>query len=157
MHSFRDYNLDSGPRQPSHHQHSAWKVHSSVRKIIILLWLLIPTCAAWGGIVVGAAIGAHAMKNEQQVQSGVGSWSFLPNPQTTSSHLPLVVINFQLLAWNDMRHSSNLRGTHCRTALLRGHRQCCPRRGDVEKGIHRAYNHRVIHWRAPLASPVLFC
>jgi hypothetical protein len=83
MHSVRHYNTEDGPRKPCLRQHSAWEAHPSVRKIVILLWSLIPACAVWGGIAFVVAIKSGALRNaEQQLQSTLGSWAFLPNAQT---------------------------------------------------------------------------
>ncbi|KAH7931385.1 hypothetical protein BV22DRAFT_1027624 [Leucogyrophana mollusca] len=38
------------PQAPSIRQPSPWRAHKSVRKVVVLLWILILACVLWGGI-----------------------------------------------------------------------------------------------------------
>lgn len=51
MHTVIDASVYFGPRKPSRRQPSAWRSHSSIRKIIIFLWLLVPLTIIWGAVM----------------------------------------------------------------------------------------------------------
>ena len=68
MHSVLHFDSLIGPRSPSELQPSAWQAHPSVKKIVIILWLLVPAFAIW----------ACALGEKVSIQS----WGLLPNNQT---------------------------------------------------------------------------
>ncbi|KAG2053536.1 hypothetical protein BDR06DRAFT_1008674 [Suillus hirtellus] len=41
-----------GPAKPSETQPSAWHAHSSVRKVVIFLWVIVAACAGWAVLVM---------------------------------------------------------------------------------------------------------
>ncbi|KAG2031518.1 hypothetical protein BDR03DRAFT_972342 [Suillus americanus] len=47
-------NLDSygGPAKPSEIQPSAWNAHTSIRKVVISLWVLVAACAGWATLIM---------------------------------------------------------------------------------------------------------
>ena len=63
-----------GPTAPSVIQPSPWSAHSSVRKIIITLWVLVAVCVFWGLIVALVSAGS--------IRDALNSWSFFPRAQS---------------------------------------------------------------------------
>ena len=61
-----------GPATPSQKQPSAWDAHSSVRKVLMTLWVLVLICIVWGFVVV--YLSDHSMSRTME------SWSFFPRP-----------------------------------------------------------------------------
>jgi hypothetical protein len=80
MHNVIDSISYTGPRPPAERQPSAWESHSSVKKIIIVLWCLVLGCAVWGGIV-----GIFWVKFITSAKGpGLYSWSIFPNDRTNT-------------------------------------------------------------------------
>ncbi|KAG9317144.1 hypothetical protein JVU11DRAFT_1336 [Chiua virens] len=63
-----------GPVSPSPRQPSAWRAHSSVRKVVLTLWALVVIYIVWGVIVVSLS--------DRSMSDAVKSWSFFPASQT---------------------------------------------------------------------------
>lgn len=78
MHNVTDLNSYVGPRPPSELQPSAWESHSSIKKIIILLWSLVLMCVIWGGMVIVA----WTQWVTSALGPGLDSWSLFPNSHT---------------------------------------------------------------------------
>ncbi|KAF9068490.1 hypothetical protein BDP27DRAFT_1448362 [Rhodocollybia butyracea] len=79
MHTVRDHNKEDGPQHPLRIQPSPWEAHPRIRRVIILLWALVPVCFAWGGIAWGIGHAAGILQiNKPQ------SFAFLPNKNTTA-------------------------------------------------------------------------
>ncbi|KAI9575023.1 hypothetical protein HD554DRAFT_2234553 [Boletus coccyginus] len=74
-----------GPVAPSLTQPSAWRAHSSVRKVIMTLLVLALICIAWG--IIALYISDH------NILGSIKSWSFFPRPE---SH---VIVYFIPLTW----------------------------------------------------------
>lgn len=73
MHGVGD-NAPPGPRVPSRAQPSAWRAHSSVRKVVMTLWALVVVCVVWGVVIVH--LSDHDMSHVMK------SWSFFPQAQS---------------------------------------------------------------------------
>ncbi|KAH7922740.1 hypothetical protein BV22DRAFT_637019 [Leucogyrophana mollusca] len=80
MNSVSDSGLTAGPKAPSERQPSAWHAHASIRRIIIILWILIVACVIWGAIVVGLW-----KKYDGGTQMpALGRWSFFPDDRSNA-------------------------------------------------------------------------
>ncbi|KAI5982287.1 hypothetical protein EDC04DRAFT_3150915 [Pisolithus marmoratus] len=66
-----DAQNQNGPAQPRKQQPSAWVARRSVRKVVILLWVLAIACLGWGLVVVHL-IGGN-------MSGAISSWSFFPD------------------------------------------------------------------------------
>lgn len=84
MHSVVDATSYHGPRPPSERQPSAWQAHPNIKKIVIILWSLSLTCAAWGGIVFAAWVIRAKLFGHGASGAGLDSWAFLPNTRSNS-------------------------------------------------------------------------
>jgi hypothetical protein len=90
--------LDLGPKMPNKYQPSAWKAHPSIKPTIIFLWLIVPACAIWGGILIG--IGKKLNLFQQFGDDGlVGSWSLLPSLHTYTVYLGFSLSSSGLFGW----------------------------------------------------------
>ncbi|KAG1802786.1 uncharacterized protein HD556DRAFT_1437842 [Suillus plorans] len=69
-----DQGIDACPVKPSKTQPSAWRAHTSIRKVVISLWGVVVACAGWAVLVSFVRISYHS----PQI-----SWSFL-QPQDVS-------------------------------------------------------------------------
>ncbi|KAH7888081.1 hypothetical protein F5I97DRAFT_949416 [Phlebopus sp. FC_14] len=69
MRGVHDSNSTS-PTVPLAKQTSAWRAHPSVRKVVLMLWVLVISCAAWGIIVVDIS--------DRNMARAFRSWSFFP-------------------------------------------------------------------------------
>ncbi|KAH0839601.1 hypothetical protein J3R83DRAFT_517 [Lanmaoa asiatica] len=63
-----------GPVAPCPKQPSAWRAHSSVRKVVLTLWVLVVICIVWGIIIVHLS--------DRSMSDAFKSWSFFPRLQT---------------------------------------------------------------------------
>jgi len=83
MHGVKDVGIDMSlfPRKK---QPSAWRSHSSVRKVVITLWALVFACIVWGFVV--AHISAGNLRNM------FTSWSFSPGQQSYVAAYPISLL-----------------------------------------------------------------
>lgn len=81
MHGALDRDSESGPRVPLQIQPSAWQVHPRVRKIIFLLWALVPAALIWYAILT-AVNNLVVQDSEKQF-----SWSVLPNQNSQTIYV----------------------------------------------------------------------
>ncbi|KAL4082051.1 hypothetical protein V8B97DRAFT_157889 [Scleroderma yunnanense] len=63
-----------GPTTPGVVQPSAWSAHSSVCKVVAILWALVIACLLWGLIV--------ALVRAGSIRDALNSWSFFPKAQS---------------------------------------------------------------------------
>ncbi|KAI6165052.1 hypothetical protein EDD17DRAFT_1473507 [Pisolithus thermaeus] len=84
-----DAQKEDGPAQPRRRQPSAWTARPSVRKVVVLLWVLVFACFGWGLVVVHLTGG--------NMSHAISSWSFFPDSQSyvKAYNIPL----HSVLAW----------------------------------------------------------
>ncbi|KAG1822518.1 uncharacterized protein BJ212DRAFT_1296565 [Suillus subaureus] len=79
MRRVSDPDTDGGPAKPPGTQPSAWHAHSSIRKVIISLCVIIVACAGWAALVM-YIWGKHAGKGLVSPDAlTIQTWSFLPS------------------------------------------------------------------------------
>ncbi|KAG6333761.1 hypothetical protein ID866_5323 [Astraeus odoratus] len=74
MHGVKDMDLQPGPAYPRAKQPSALGAHSSVRKVITTLWVLVVACVVWGLVVARISAG--------NIGNAFSSWSFFSDQQS---------------------------------------------------------------------------
>ncbi|KZP24914.1 hypothetical protein FIBSPDRAFT_1041725 [Athelia psychrophila] len=81
------------PLEPSARQPSAWMANPAVKKVVIVVWGLIPVYALWGAIIYVLSIYVNTRVFESANIATIGhgsqklsdiSWAFLPNINTLS-------------------------------------------------------------------------
>ncbi|KAH7909421.1 hypothetical protein BJ138DRAFT_1114999 [Hygrophoropsis aurantiaca] len=80
MNSVSQSDACAGPKTPSAKQPSAWQAHRSIRRIIILLWVLIIVCVTWGWIVVALW---KRYDNGKSIPA-LGHWNFFPDERSNA-------------------------------------------------------------------------
>ncbi|KAG2352666.1 hypothetical protein BDR07DRAFT_1564439 [Suillus spraguei] len=91
-----DLDMDESPAKPQEMQPSALHAHSSIRKVVISLWLIVAACAGWAGLVMYIWDKYPSMRpgNYALTQK---TWSFLPNALSNVIWYDMPGINLQ--AW----------------------------------------------------------
>ncbi|KAI6105403.1 hypothetical protein F5141DRAFT_1006815, partial [Pisolithus sp. B1] len=69
-----DAQKESGPAPPCRRQPSAWTARPSVRKVLVMLWVLVFACFGWGLVVIHLTGG--------NMSHAISSWSFFPDSQS---------------------------------------------------------------------------
>ncbi|KIJ47516.1 hypothetical protein M422DRAFT_248937 [Sphaerobolus stellatus SS14] len=75
------------PKKPSSTQPSAWQSHRNIRRVVKALWVLVISCGAWGGIIIGIW---HSDKysavpsTSNYATPGLESWSFIPTDKSNA-------------------------------------------------------------------------
>ncbi|KIJ52963.1 hypothetical protein M422DRAFT_775997 [Sphaerobolus stellatus SS14] len=75
------------PKKPSSTQPSAWQSHRDIRRIVKVLWVLVVSCGAWGGIIVRtwhSASNARPPNVSNKFLPGLDSWSFIPTDKSNA-------------------------------------------------------------------------
>ncbi|KAG1857299.1 hypothetical protein C8R48DRAFT_549209, partial [Suillus tomentosus] len=73
-----------GPAKPSETQPSAWHAHSSIRKVVISLWVIVAACAGWAVLVM--YVWHHFPLSSQFTPYPLTrqTWSFFPSAQSNA-------------------------------------------------------------------------
>ncbi|KAG2357276.1 hypothetical protein BDR07DRAFT_1298167 [Suillus spraguei] len=89
-----DLDMDGGPARPRKMQPSALHAHSSIRKVVIFLWVIIAAYAGWAALVM--YIWNKSFNTRPFNALTLKTWSFLPNEVESNSIVYEMKINLQL-------------------------------------------------------------
>ena len=90
MHGVKDVDIHV-PLLPRKKQPSAWRSHSSLRKVVITIWVLVFACIAWAFVVTHISAG--------NVRNVFTSWSFFSGQQSYVAAYPISLLG--KTAWVD--------------------------------------------------------